>query len=84
MIKLHADKISISRLIDIEAEFVCKTGDREAVEIKRNLVSPVAQFVPLPSLSRCPVSYVMFLFQVLLSSRVINALCLHATMNLHR
>ena len=49
MIKLHADKISISRLIDIEAEFVCKTGEREAVEIKRNLVSPVAQFVPLPS-----------------------------------
>ena len=48
MIKLHADKISISRLIDIEAEFVCKTGER-AVEIKRNLVSPVAQFVPLPS-----------------------------------
>ena len=55
MIKLHSDKISISRLIDIEAEFVCKTGEREAVEIKRNLVSPVAQFVPLPSLSRCPV-----------------------------
>ena len=49
MIKLHADKISISRLIDIEAEFVCKTGEREAVEIKRYLVSPVAQFVPLPS-----------------------------------
>ena len=49
MIKLHADKISISRLIDIEAEFVCKTGEREAVEIKRNLVSPVTQFVPLPS-----------------------------------
>ena len=58
MIKLLADKRSISRLIDIEAEFVCKTGEREAVEIKRNLVSPVAQFVPLPSLSRCPVSYV--------------------------
>ena len=49
MIRFHADKISISRLIDIEAEFVCKTGEREAVEIKRNLVSLVAQFVPLPS-----------------------------------